>query len=235
MRSRRGRRLEHAATQRGAGMKAGIWMVVVLMGAMAGEVVAAEINSNLAPLTLCKPEEVIVFSCGLTKKRIVSLCASKDANNSSGYMQYRLGRDASTIELEYPRIRALAKDSFKYYTFAFPKGGTAAVSFKVGAYRYSLYSTSSAFGYNGSGVIVNRGKDAIRVSFLKCIDEPVVQNEMQTLFPFFGLQSLDLPAAGDDISFDGPEPGPEPDSELYHPKPGEPENWQLRGISEGLH
>lgn len=174
--------------------------------------------------TLCEPEEVVVFSCSLPKKKTVSLCASKDAGNNTGYMQYRFGHNASSIELEYPSKKAPAKKFFKYYASAFPKGGTAAISFRVGEYRYSLYSTSSAFGYNGAGVIVNRGKDAIRVSFLKCGSTPIVLNEMQSPIPFFGLRHLGLPDAGDDISYIGPEPG----SDLNQPKQGEPEDWWLR-------
>lgn len=194
--------------------------------------VAAEHIDALEPsTTLCKPEEDIVFSCLLVKKKIVSLCASKDASDTAGYMQYRFGRDTSSIELEYPQKKTLAKEFFKHYSFAFPKGGAAAVSFRVGLYRYSLYSTVSAFGYNGSGVIVNRGRDAIRVSFSKCISAPLKSKGITWITPFSTdkhigyFERLGLPDAGDDISYVGPEPGPEPGSEFYHPKPGEPENY----------
>lgn len=185
--------------------------------------VAKSIVTLEQSMTLCEPKEVIVFSCSLPKRKIVSLCASKDAVNNVGYMQYRFGRGTSSIELEYPQKKAPPKEYFKYYTFAFAKGGTAAISFRNGQYRYSLFSTTSAFGYNGSGVILSR--DNKRVSFSKCIGDPFIHDEMQSPIPFFGLQRLGLPDAGDDISYIGPEPN----SDLNQPKPGEPENWLLRG------
>lgn len=193
-----------------------------------------EIDTSDIPVTLCEPEEVIVFSCALPKKKTVSLCASKDASDNTGYMQYRLGRNVSSIELEYPRKKAPAKDFFKHYTFAFSKGGTAAVSFWIGIYRYSLYNTSSSFGYNGAGVIVNRGKNTIRAAFLKCTSTPIKSAEVTWITPFATderigyFERLGLPDAGDDISYDGPEPGPEPGSRFYRPKLGEPENWRVR-------
>ena len=192
--------------------------------AVSASAVADHIDTLERFSTLCKPEEVIVFSCALPNKKVVSLCASIDASNKTGYMQYRFGRDTSSIELEYPRKKVPAKEFFKYYSLEFTKGGSTAITFRIGTYRYSLYSTSSAFGYNGAGVIVNRGQDAIRVSFLKCISAPIKSTDVHIGY----FERLGLPDAGDDISYDGPEPGPEPGSEFYHPKPGEPEDWRLR-------
>lgn len=183
-----------------------------------------DIDTSDRSVTLCEPEEIIIFSCALPKKKTVSLCSSKDASNNTGYMQYRFGRDVSSIELEYPRKQAPAKEFFKYHSSVFAKGGTAAVSFRIGSYRYSLFSTASVYGYSGSGVIVNRGQDAIRVSFLQCISIPTINNKTQSPSPFFRLERLGLPDAGDDISYIGAEPG----SDLNQPKQGEPEDWHLR-------
>lgn len=186
--------------------------------------VGEQIDALESSATLCAPEEIVVFSCSLPKKKIVSLCASKNAGNNTGYMQYRFGYNASSIELEYPRKKAPAKEFFKYYSSAFSKGGTAAISFRIGSYRYSLFSTASVYGYNGSGVIVNRGKDAVRVTFSQCISIPTINNETQSSSPFFRLERLGLPDAQDDISYIGAEPG----SDLDQPKQGEPEDWYLR-------
>jgi len=182
-------------------------------------------------MSLCDPSEIIVFSCALPKKKIVSLCASKDASNNTGYMQYRFGRDTSSIELEYPQRKAHAKEFFKYYSSSFSKGGTFGISFRIGEYRYSLFSTRSAFGYNGSGVILNRGSDNRRVSFLRCINAPIKAAEILWITPFANSkrigyfdERLDLPDAGGDISYIGAEPG----SDLDQAKPGEPEDWRLR-------
>jgi len=212
----------------------GIWVLTGHLIAQADELNAVD-NSALASsvasegiATLCEPAEIVVFSCSLAKKKIVSLCASQDASSDTGYMQYRFGRNPKSIELEYPHSRMPAKQFFKYHKTIFSKGGTAAISFKIGAFRYSLYDTGSAFGYNGSGVIVNRGPLAIRVAFFDCIGESISYNGLHSPVPFFGLERLGLPDAGEDISFNGAEPGPEPGTEFYHPKPGEAEDWQLR-------
>lgn len=218
------------------------WHVVVFADAQSPVVPSNQVPKSTAiaaeskdaldrSATLCEPKEVIVFSCSLPKKKIVSLCASKDASSTAGYMQYRFGRDASSIELEYPQKKAPPKKFFKYYSSSFPKGGTFGISFRIGEYRYSLYSTRSAFGYNGSGVILNRGSDNRRVSFLGCINVPIKSTEIVWITPFANSkhigyfdERLDLPDAGGDISYIGAEPG----SDLDQPKLGEPEDWRLR-------
>jgi uncharacterized protein YecT (DUF1311 family) len=174
--------------------------------------------------TLCKSTEVIVFSCAVHSKKVVSLCASKVAGNDVGYMQYRFGRDNSSIEFKYPQRKVSPKDAFKYYSESFSKGGTAAISFWSNEYRYSLFYTESAFGYNGAGIILDRGHPPIRVSFQKCTGTPIIYNEMQSPIPFFSLDHFGLPKAGNDISYIGAEPG----SDEIQPKPGEPEDWHLR-------
>jgi hypothetical protein len=203
---------------------AGMVMLSVWSVARAENFMAQSAPALSLTTTLCKLEETTVFSCALPKKKIVSLCASKDASENTGYMQYRFGRNISSIELEYPHKKIPAKEVFKYYSFVFSKGGTAAISFRIGSYRYSLFSTASVYGYNGAGVILNRGQNAIRVSFLQCIEQPTIRNEIQSPTPFFGLQHLELPDAEDDISYIGSEP----DSDLDQPALGEPEDWRLR-------
>ena len=41
--------------------------------------------------TLCKANELVVFSCQ-TDANTASICASKDVSKNRGYMQYRYGR-----------------------------------------------------------------------------------------------------------------------------------------------
>lgn len=177
--------------------------------------------------TLCTTEEVAVFSCFMPKKKQVSICARKDGQDL-GYVQYRYGRSSSSIELEYPQSKDEAKKYFKSYSFSFAKGRTLAISFRNDSYRYSLFSTSSVYGYNGAGVITNKGPDNIRVSFIKCQGEEF-EPTFGTAIPFYRLQEIfKIPDAGKDISFikasAGATDDPDPDSKSYHPKPGEPEN-----------
>lgn len=192
----------------------------------------ARIENLQQASTLCKPQEVIIFSCSLPDMKIVSLCASKDADVNSGYMQYRFGRGASFVEFEYPQKKRPAKEFFKYYPPAKIEilGGTYAISFWLGEYRYSLFSTRTRFGYNGSGVIVSRGKEPIRVSFSKCVTTPLIYDEyeMYSAISFRNLRSsLGLQEAGNDISFYGGESNDDAGSgsAADHPKPGEPENY----------
>ena len=53
-----------------------------------------------AEATLCKKNEIAVWSCK-TKKKMYSLCASSDLNTNSGYMQYRAGQQGK-ISFRYP-------------------------------------------------------------------------------------------------------------------------------------
>jgi hypothetical protein len=174
--------------------------------------------------TLCYSQEVMVFSCEVPQHKKVSLCASRDASPDVGYMQLRMGNSISALEKVIPPQKRLARDSFSYYSYNYPKGGTEAVSIWDGEFRYSLFSTSSAIGYNGSGVILSRGKSPIRekdtgaflsdrqppirVSFTKCIGEPIIFDEYLKYSPvsFYNLSdSLDLFSAHGDISTYGPE------------------------------
>lgn len=50
--------------------------------------------------SLCKRDEVAIFSCNLGSK-VVSLCASPDLAEAAGTMSYRFGKKGA-IELEYP-------------------------------------------------------------------------------------------------------------------------------------
>lgn len=103
-----------------------------------------------APATLCNSDEKIAFPCWVSGSKMVSLCASPDLSKTTGYLQYRFGNSAS-IELDYPQRQVSPASAFKYLQYYFPKGGTTAMSFTLSAYRYSLFRTTSAFGYNGAG------------------------------------------------------------------------------------
>ncbi len=171
--------------------------------------------------TLCDPKEIIVYSCSLPEKKIVSLCASKDASVNSGYMQFRLGQNRASLELEYPQKKAPPKAFFKYYP---PKGnGIFAVSFWLNDDRYSLFEVRSRLvGYSGAGVILNRGKNLIRVSYSECTGNPVVFLSYEGYSPIsvdnLG-KSLGLPETADDFSYYDPD----------NPHlPGESEDWRLK-------
>jgi hypothetical protein len=202
-------------------MKLFEWIVLGWIALLTTSQAAAQ-----SAITLCTTDEVAVFSCHLPNEKIVSLCARKSDENDAGYIQYRIGKSLSSIELEYPQVKEDAKKYFKYYFFSFAKGKTTAVSFRNGTYRYSLFSTTSVYGYNGAGVILNKGESNIRISFSKCQGK-YLEPAFGTAIPFYRLQDIfKLPNAGDDISYILTSAGlstEDPDSKSYHPKPGEPE------------
>lgn len=186
---------------------------------------AASPDASKSPASLCRPNEAIVFSCRTSKGKLISLCASEDASATTGYLAYRFGQNATSPELEYPKTPTQAKNSYRYWYSWFPKGSTVAVSFWIGQFRYSVFRTTSVYGYNGAGVIVNRGEKAIRVSSHMCEKDETVPASYEAKVSFFNLGTrLELPDANGDISLIEAEPG----SELLQAKPGEPEDWRLR-------
>jgi hypothetical protein len=82
-----------------------------------------------------------------------------------GYLRYRYG-SASTIELEYPKKPLPPAKAFRYLEDYFAKGGTRALGFRIGGYRYSVFRTQSVYGFNGAGIIVDDKNG--RVSYKAC-------------------------------------------------------------------
>jgi hypothetical protein len=146
---------------------------------------------------LCSPGETIVFSCSVAEEKIVSLCASPDLSRNTGYMQYRYGRDPGRIELTYPHRTERTDATFKYLQEYAARGGTSAISFRVGRFRYSVFRTTSAFGFNGGGVIVDRGPR--RIAYLKCDDKTIITQADR----FYQLSGLGFPDARGDVSYVG--------------------------------
>lgn len=154
------------------------------------------VTSADTPRDLCNAGETTVFSCSVQDDKLVSLCASPDLSRDTGYLQYRYGHDAGSIEMRYPR-HTDRPGAFKYLQEYAARGGTSALSFRVGRYRYSLFSTTSAYGFNGAGVIVDRGHK--RVAYLRCDDKSIIIQSDR----FYQLSSLGFPDARGDVSYIG--------------------------------
>jgi hypothetical protein len=152
-----------------------------------------------APQTLCAGAETAMFSCSVLSGKVVSLCASPDLSRDTGYLQYRYGRNAENIELEFPRSTHRGDGTFKYMQQYFGKGGTTALAFWVGPFRYSVFRTTSAFGFNGAGIIVS--KDNRRVAYMRCNDKTIVTDDDR----LSQLPGLGIPEANGDISYVGAE------------------------------
>ena len=104
--------------------------------------------------TLCNPDEKVVFSCQIPKnKKFASLCASKDANISKGYVQYRFGK-SEKIEMQFPE----AKESLgKNFTYVKDKDMTMETfKFVRGDFSYELSSGEDNKGRSYGSVVVNK-------------------------------------------------------------------------------
>ncbi|MEJ2677309.1 MAG: hypothetical protein P8011_19415 [Acidihalobacter sp.] len=91
--------------------------------------------------TLCKRDQITVLTGELKNKKMVSLCASPDISKEKGYLQYRYGRSRTSIELEYPKRKLPPKLCFKENWESGDLGGSHALSFWIGEYRYTVFLT----------------------------------------------------------------------------------------------
>lgn len=166
-------------------------------------------NSELQQMaTLCKPEEIVVYSCTLQDKKVVSLCVSPDAGPNSGYMQYRLGRNSSNLDMQFPRDLKPAKNFFKY------SGDTSfqkqVIAFRNGDDSYSVFKLRTRY-CEYSGVALSRGHPIAGVSSKRCMkDESLRFDEYigYSKFTWINLgEKLGLQDATDDENYIGCEDG----------------------------
>ncbi len=126
--------------------------------------------------SFCTPMEQLVFSCR-TGAKLVSVCASKDASRTKGYMQYRFGKPDSSepLEMILPEAQILPSKSATGDNVPYAGGGASWLRFSKGGYSYTVYSGIGRWGPNGetqekNGLLVERsGK---RIANLKCNNEP---------------------------------------------------------------
>lgn len=126
--------------------------------------------------SFCSPMEQVVFSCR-TGAKLVSVCASKDASRTKGYMQYRFGKPDSTepLEMILPEAQILPSKSATGDNVPYAGGGASWLRFSKGGYSYTVYSGIGRWGPKGetqekNGLLVERsGK---RIANLKCNNEP---------------------------------------------------------------
>jgi hypothetical protein len=105
-------------------LKAKFWLLSAIV--LVGRATAAE------PPSLCQQQENIVWSC-LYGKKIYSVCASKDVNDTRGYVQYRAGTPKN-IEFKYPAALQPPENLFAFGLL--PHG--ASLEFANGRYTYLL-------------------------------------------------------------------------------------------------
>jgi hypothetical protein len=127
------------------------------------------IAATAAPPTLCVPAEVTVFSCSAGKK-IISVCASKDADAGRGYLQYRFGAPAKP-EATVPADKSIppAKSAIAG-NLMFSGGGGAYLRFPNGEYEYIVYTAIGKGWGAKDGVVIEQGGK--RRGHVSCNDVP---------------------------------------------------------------
>jgi len=96
--------------------------------------------------THCSNAEKIIFSCQIrNSKKVLSLCASNDLSDKSGYLQYRFGR-LNSIELEFPKERNKSQNKFLYRHYFRYQVDRTEIGFENNGHEYTIYSY-----YEGDG------------------------------------------------------------------------------------
>lgn len=138
---------------------------------------AARVLTDRAPAStlrnsLCARDESIAFACRVGAK-LVSVCASADASNVSGWLQYRFGKaeGGEPPELSLPTDPAVPRLASRGESTPFAGGGGSWLRFHSGRYAYVVYSGIGRWGADGEtieleGVQVER--DGTAIATLPC-------------------------------------------------------------------
>jgi hypothetical protein len=91
-------------------------------------------------VTLCRPDEQVLFSCPVKyKDRVVSLCAAKDLSATKGYLQYRFGTP-DKVELQFPEARENSQKALHYGHYFRAQVDQTRVYFTKDKYLYELFA-----------------------------------------------------------------------------------------------
>ncbi|RJQ40198.1 MAG: hypothetical protein C4550_04015 [Nitrospiraceae bacterium] len=167
----------------------GSWEVVAVVRDQVSGLVSTNIASFAVPAPLlsaghvgashCHVDESVLFTCRSGPKQI-SVCASTDALRKTGYLAYRFGRPSQRPEIDFPSSGTNPATVFSYFASSYAKGGTELLQFSIGEFTYQVFSEHHAFDWNGSGVVVNRGKK--RVAYFLCNEKSLINNLHQLKF-----------------------------------------------------
>ena len=112
----------------------------------------ATVTTDPAGATLCRPDEVVAFSCP-TATKIVSLCAKPEAGPSAKTLTYRYGT-AKKVELEYAATADNGKSFGATTSPAAPGASVRQLWFNRGDIRYLLTECVGGNCPYGAGVAV---------------------------------------------------------------------------------
>lgn len=144
--------------------------------------------------SFCTPTETVVFACR-TGAKMVSVCASKDASATKGYLQYRFGKpdSAEPLELSFPDDHRPPSRVASGRNEPYAGGGGSWLRMRRGEYVYGVYTGIGRWGPQGQtlekqGLVVQRGDKV--VATLRCTG-PLTSELGPDWFETMGVKSRD--------------------------------------------
>ncbi len=117
---------------------------LLLLTAGAGNGPERSASAKGGPDSLCAKTENVIFNCRIEKStKLLSVCGSKDLDQTKGYLQYRFGRTGA-IELEFPADRQNTQKQFGYSRYTRPLVTYLTLSFETNGYEYSLHQDDNS-------------------------------------------------------------------------------------------
>lgn len=113
--------------------------VALVFGFFMPSVIAGE-----GEVTLCESQEDIYFSCPIPGGKIVSVCALKNHDPSSGYVQYRYGTPGK-LELVYPKSKLPPKGRFYVVNASEGSANLNTIKFYSGRYTYFVAQAFTSY------------------------------------------------------------------------------------------
>ena len=139
---------------------------------------ASPAPAKSAQTSFCTPSETVVFSCRTSPTKMISVCASRDASPTKGYLQYRTGKPDSNdpLELTLPSAQIPPPQAATGEAVPFAGGGGAWLRVATKSVGFVLFTGIGKWGPRGeiqekAGVAIER--DGKQVASLKCTGKPI--------------------------------------------------------------
>lgn len=133
--------------------------------------------------TRCAAGEQIIFSCGTTRKHVISLCATGPLSKTAGTLQYRHGGADREPGFVWPVPVAHPTGYFVSGTVTYSGGGGAYIKFTHEGDAYAVY-TGTGRGWEKAGLLVTRSG---RMIGSQVCEGPVVSEIGPALFERAGI------------------------------------------------
>lgn len=150
------------------------------------------LTCNLHAQSICSPQEEIVFSCD-TKTKIISICAAMSGNTQQKRIRYLFGTKKGKIELAYPARDDKSSKQHFASNYGYGPGFNSYISFRIGAFKYFVYSNHGddaysetghkmAIAFDQAGVAIF--KDSALVKHIKCSPGAQLSEEIINRYGF---------------------------------------------------